>query len=427
MKILSLLENFNQILGVVIALLYFYQVVYLAVGLLTRRRVRKSRQAALHRYAVLISARNEEEVIGELIDSLKAQDYPDQLLDIYVVADNCTDHTARVAEEHGARVYRRFNRVEVGKGYALDYLLKQIEADGCADRYHGYFIFDADNIVDPHFVSEMNRTFDTGKYVAVTGYRNSKNFGQNWVSASNSIWFLREARFVNAARDALGLTCHVSGTGFLLSAEIIREKGGWPYHLMTEDLEFSAECAALGRKVGYCEGAIIYDEQPISFRQSWDQRKRWAKGFLQVSGKHGPALLKGMLKGGRRGMECYDIFMLVAPGNLVTVLGGGFQLVTLLGFLLAPDHAMKQVLALTVNFLGGAFLSFYFSMLAFGVLTVASEWRSIRARTWQKVAFLPVFPIFMLSYIPITVAAIFQKVEWKPIRHQSVTQLDRVA
>lgn len=427
MKILSLLENFNQILGAIIALLYCYQVVYLTVGLFTRKRAAKSGPAALHRYAVLISARNEEEVIGELIDSLKAQNYPDQLLDIYVVADNCTDRTAAVALDHGATVCRRFDRVEVGKGYALDYLLKQIEAEGLSNRYHGYFIFDADNIVDPNFVSEMNKTFDTGKYVAVTGYRNSKNFGQNWVSASNSIWFLREARFVNSARDALGLTCHVSGTGFLLSAEIVREKGGWPYHLMTEDLEFSAECAVLGKKVGYCERAVIYDEQPTSFRQSWDQRKRWAKGFLQVSGKHGPSLLKGVLKGGRRGMECYDIFMLIAPGNLVTLLGGGFQLVTLLGFLLAPDYALKQVLALTVNFLGGAFLSFYASMLAFGVLTVASEWKSIRARAWQKVAYLPLFPIFMLSYLPLTVAAIFQKVEWKPIRHQSMTQLDRAA
>ena len=288
-------------------------------------------------------------------------------------------------------------------------------------------LFRSDNIVDPNFVSEMNKTFDTGKYAAVTGYRNSKNFGQNWVSAANSIWFLREARFVNAARKALGLTCHVSGTGFLLSAEVIREKGGWPYHLLTEDLEFSAECAALGKKVGYCEGAVIYDEQPTSFRQSWDQRLRWAKGFYQVSGKHGLSLLKGTLKGGRRGMECYDIFMLIAPGTLLTLLGGGFQLVTIFCFLLAPDYALKQVLALTVTFLGGAFASFYFGMLAIGSLTVASEWHSIKAKAWQKVIYLPLFPIFMLSYLPITIAALFQKVEWKPIRHKSVAQLDQAA
>lgn len=429
MKILALMENFNQILGLLIGLLYCYQVVYLVVGLLSRGRARRFRQAALHRYAVLISARNEETVIGELIDSLKKQNYPSDLLDIYVVADNCTDHTAQVAQAAGATVYRRFNRVEVGKGYALDYLLKQLEADGYGECYSGYFIFDADNIVDPNFVSEMNKTFDTGEYVAVTGYRNSKNFGQNWVSAANSIWFLREARFVNAARDALGLTCHVSGTGFLISAQVIRANGGgWPYHLLTEDLEFSAESAALGRKVGYCEGAIIYDEQPTSFRQSWDQRKRWAKGFCQVSAKHGLSLLKGTLKGGRRGMECYDIFMLIAPGNLLTLLGGSFQLVTIFGLLMAPDYALKQALLLTVHFLGGAFASFYFSMLAFGVLTVASEWKVIRAKTWQKVVYLPLFPIFMLSYLPLTLTAIMQKkVEWKPIRHQSMTQLDRAA
>jgi len=56
---------------------------------------------------------------------------------------------------------------------------------------------------------------------------------------------------------------------------VLLEQGGWPYHLLTEDLQFSAECAAEGRRIGYCEGAVIYDEQPTSFRQSWDQRLRW--------------------------------------------------------------------------------------------------------------------------------------------------------
>lgn len=431
MKILSLLNTFNGVLGLAITLLYAYQAVYVAVGLLTRKKERASITESgelLRRYAVLISARNEEAVIGELIAGLKAQNYPRELLDIYVVADNCTDRTAQRAREAGAKVYRRFDRMEVGKGYALNYLLTQIALDGHGEDYAGYFVFDADNIVDQNFVREMNRTFDPKLHGAVTGYRNSKNFGQNWISAANSIWFLREARFVNSARKALGLTCHVSGTGFLVSADVIREKGGWVYHLLTEDLEFSAESAVLGRKIAYCENAVIYDEQPTSFRQSWDQRKRWAKGFFQVSGKYSPALLKGMCHGGRHGLECYDIFMLIAPGNLLTVLGGGFQIATIFCLLMAPDYALKQVLVMTLDFLRNTFAAFYISMLSVAVLTVLSEWENIHAPNWQKVIYLPLFPIFMLSYLPLTVTAMVQKkVEWKPIRHQPLSRLDRVA
>lgn len=427
MKLVDFVATFNQILGCTIAALYLYQVGYLVVGMLRRNWRDLHKASRLRRYGVLISARNEEEVIGELIGSLHAQHYPADLLDIYVVADNCTDRTAEVAKAAGATVYRRFNRVEVGKGYALDFLLKKLMEDGLFDRDEGFFVFDADNIVDSNFVAEMNRTYDSGKFVAVTGYRNSKNFGDNWISAANSIWFLREARFLNSARMALGVTCHVSGTGFLISSDVIREKGGWPYHLMTEDLQFSAECAAMGKKVGYCEGAVIYDEQPTSFRQSWDQRMRWAKGFYQVSGRYGLSLLKGTLRGGRRGMGCYDIFMLVAPGMLLTTLGSAFQIVTLAAYLMAPDYAVPQVLNLATDFLGAGFLSFYGGMLLYGVVTVVSEWGKIRAKTWQKLVYIPLFPIFMFSYFPLTIAALFQKVEWKPIQHKSVAQLDRAA
>ena len=137
------------------------------LGLWKRHTKETDVSHALHRYAAVISARNEANVIGGLIASLKAQDYPSELLDIYVIADNCTDNTAQVALEAGAKVYRRFNRQLIGKGYALDYLFKCLSASG-KDVYDGYFVFDADNYVDPNFVREMNNTFDGGHYAALT-------------------------------------------------------------------------------------------------------------------------------------------------------------------------------------------------------------------------------------------------------------------
>lgn len=427
MRMIQFVQSFNFVIGMTIALLYLYQVGYLGVGLFRRRHRDRYQPAALHRYAVLISARNEAEVIGELIGSLKRQNYPAELLDIYVVADNCTDATADAAQAAGATVYRRFDRVQVGKGYALDFLLKKLAADGLDRGYAGYFVFDADNIVDPNFVSEMNRTFDRGCYDAVTSYRNSKNFGQNWITAGYSIWFLREARFVNSARMALGTNCAVSGTGFLVSAKLIEEKGGWPYHLLTEDIQFSAECAVEGRRIGYCDGAVIYDEQPTSFRQSWDQRLRWSKGFYQVDGQYGLSLIKGIFRGGRKGLGCYDLLLTVTPGVLLSVLGGALNLMVLLVCLTAPAYVVNRVLDLTGGFLLEGFANFYAGMFLYGLLTVLSEWRQIKATAGQKLKYLFAFPLFMLTYIPISVAALFQKVEWKPIAHRSLAQIDPAA
>lgn len=426
MELVRLVSALQKAIGLLAGALYFYQVIYLAVGLLSRRRP-KACPVRLRRYAVLISARNEENVIGELIASLKRQNYPARLLDIYVVADNCTDATAAVARRAGAMVYPRFDRVEVGKGYALDFLLKKLMVDGLFDRYAGFFVFDADNIVDPSFVSEMNRTFDKGGFAAITGYRNSKNFGENWITAGYSLWFLREARLVNAARMALGLSCHVSGTGFLVAADVIREKGGWPYHLLTEDLQFSAECAAEGRRIGYCADAIIYDEQPTSFRQSWDQRLRWSRGFFQVGGRYAPSLFRGMAHGGRKGFVCYDILLTVTPGVLLTLAGAILQGMVALSCFSAPVYIIYAILNLTGSWLWHGLVGFYFGMLAYGAITLASEWGRIRATTWQKIGYLFTTPIFMLTYIPVTVCAIFQKVEWKPIAHKSLARIDPAA
>ena len=163
---LHFVRNLNEALILFLGIAYAYQGVYTLIGLWLRWREQKRPQARLHKYAAVISARNEENVIGDLIASLKAQRYPAELLDVYVIADNCTDHTAEAAQAAGATVFRRFNRQEVGKGYALDWFFDRL----CKEHqdYDGYFVFDADNIVDPNFVAEMNRTFDSGKYDALT-------------------------------------------------------------------------------------------------------------------------------------------------------------------------------------------------------------------------------------------------------------------
>ncbi len=410
------LESLQFVLFVFFTAAYAYQFFYLVVGLLERRR--KNREdVKQHRYAAVISARNEENVIAGLIGSLKKQEYPSKLLDVFVIADNCTDRTAQAARDAGAIVYERENKTLVGKGYALDYLFKRIFEDYGKDKYEGFFVFDADNYVDSKFVSEMNRMFDTGKYSALTSYRNSKNFCDNWISAGYALWFLRESKFLNGPRTKLGLNCAVSGTGFLVSADVIKEDEGWPYHLLTEDIEFSISCATKGRKIGYCGKAVIYDEQPTEFKQSWDQRLRWSKGFYQVDVKYTKPLIKGCTKGGRFGMSCYDMLMTVAPCNLATI---GMLALGLLVFIASfsyPAFVMYRVLRMLGRMVFYTVVGVSWSLLLFGAATLITEWGNIKGKSWKKVLYLFTFPLFMLTYIPISLAALVGKVEWKPIRH----------
>ena len=406
MEPIEIIRIINFTLAALFVICYAYQFVYLAIPFL--KKDKPHRPAVLHRYAVLISARNEQNVIGHLLDSINAQDYPKNLVTVFVVADNCTDNTAQVAREHGAVVYERFNHVKVGKGYALNELLGHIERD-FGRVFDAFMVFDADNLLEPNYITEMNRTFSDG-YEIITSYRNSKNYADNWVSSGYALWFLREAAFLNHSRHLLKTSCAVSGTGFLFSRRILEQRGGWNFFLLTEDIEFTIANVVAGERVGYCKDAVFYDEQPTTFRQSCRQRMRWARGYMQVFGAYGLKLLTGIPK--RNGFACFDMAMAIMPAIVLTVVGIATNAAAaVLGFL-AGQNVLIALWSAT-QFL----VNSYLLMLFVGAVTTASEWKNIRATTAQKILYTFTFPLFMLTYIPISFAALFKRVEWKPIEH----------
>ncbi len=406
----------NFAISVIFTLCYFYQIVYVFVGLFGKSLRFTAKKN--HRFAVMISARNESGVIAHLIDSLHKQNYPKELLDIFVVADNCTDNTAEVAKEAGAIVYERFNQEQVGKGFALNWLLNKIWTEHADKQYEGYFVFDADNVVLPSFVSSMNAVFDQG-YRLVTSYRNSKNFGDNWISAGYSIWFLREAKFLNNARMQLGTSCAVSGTGFLVSDEIFRRNGGWVHYLLTEDIEFTTDSIIKGEKVGYCADAVLFDEQPDNFKTSYTQRLRWSKGFYQVFYHYGAKLLKGALKGN---FSCFDMLMTISPAMLLTLFSAVLNAIAIPVCLFIDAQDTLRLLVALVNTL----LSFYALFFALGGITTITEWKQIHCRGYKKILYIFTFPLFMFTYIPISIIALFKKVKWDPIKHKVSSNIDDI-
>lgn len=414
----SLITNINTVIVLLFCAMSAYQYIYILVSILFSAR--RFKTAKDHRFAVLICARNESLVIAHLIDSLKRQTYRADLLDIYVMADNCTDNTAEVAAAAGARVYERQNKKLVGKGYALEYLLSCIAADYGDAYYDGYFVFDADNLISPDYVEKMNTVFSNG-YRVVTSYRNSKNFSDNWVSSGYGLMFLREARHMNNARMILHSSCVISGTGFLVSSEVVRENNGWPFHCLTEDLEFSMVMISRGEKIGYCHDAIFYDEQPTSFIQSWHQRIRWSKGFLQAFLRHGWKLIRGVFTK-KSGFSCFDEVMSTLP-TLILSIFGGVSLATMIYLLFAdPTYGFGQFFVALGAYLG----SIYFVNFLLGLVTVITEWKKIKASPFKKILYTFTFPIFMISNVPITIAACFSRSGWREIKHKRAKSIEEL-
>lgn len=409
----SFVDIFNFCVFIIFTLCYAYQLFYVLVSLV--KRPPKHQAEKQHKYAVMIAARNEQTVITNLINSIQAQNYPSELIDIFVIADNCTDNTATISRDAGAHVYERFNKKRVGKGYALDFLLKKIWRDFGKDAYEAYFVFDADNVLDKNYFKAMNDTFDSGAK-ASTSYRNSKNYADNWISAGYGTWFLREAKFLSQSRLTLDTSCAISGTGFFIASDVLQKAGGWPWHLLTEDIEFSANSAIDGVQISYSPEAVLYDEQPTTFRDSWNQRFRWAKGFYQVFGKYGLGLFKGIFTNKGNRFACYDLLMTIAPGMLLTIIT---LIVNAVIVVLGLTGVMSTGVAIASALSSMIFcvMSYLMLMFMFGVLTIFLEWYSIRASAKRKIATMFTFPFFMLTYIPIALCALFKKAEWKPIAH----------
>lgn len=408
------IDYFNRIVAIIFIVCYSYQIAYLFIPLFVNNKTRVINDK-LNKYAILIAARNEEQVIGNLIDSLNSQNYPREYFDIYVCADNCDDNTYDVAKHKGASVYKRYDNSKIGKGYVLNYLLNKIEKTG--KKYDAYIVFDADNIVDKNFIKEANRVFNEG-YDALTSYRNSKNYGDNWISAGYGLWYLHESSHLNASRMIIGSNCSISGTGFVVSDKVIKDNGGWNYFLLTEDIEFTIDSVINNVKIGYADKAIVYDEQPTDFKQSFNQRLRWSKGYLQVFHKYGFDLLKLLLKGD---YSSFDMTMNYAPAAILSFINLVVNfLYTIDAFLI--NHSYAFLFTSLIKIIYGI----YIMLFIVSAFTTIKEWQNIYCSRKQKILYTFTCPFFMMTYLPICIVALFKKVSWTPIMHTRSLDISQI-
>lgn len=290
------LFSFSYIIQLILFILGAYYLIITISGWLPLPEHNRQRDKVFHyhRFAVVIPAHNEEKVIRSMVESLHRQQYPKELFDIYVVCDNCTDNTEYEAKKAGTKVLVRNNDKEKGKGYALEWAFARLFS--LNEDYDAICVFDADNVVSGTYLSEMNKMLNQGHEV-IQGYIDSKNPFDSWISLSYSIAFWLSNRLFQQTRHNLGISCGLCGTGFCVSTSVLKEIG-WGATCLTEDLEFTMKLILNNRKVAFCSKAVVYDEKPLTFMQSWKQRKRWMQGHTDCARRYmGKLLKKAFLEG----------------------------------------------------------------------------------------------------------------------------------
>lgn len=357
-----------------------------------------------HRFMAIVPAHNEEAVVANLVESLKKQNYNKDLYDIYVIADNCTDNTAKVAKDAGAIVYERFDQSKKTKGYALDWFLKQ-KIDENAP-YDAFFVFDADNIVHPDFIKNMNKKLCQGEEV-VQGYRDIKNPSDNWITAGYALFYWTMHRFYHLARYNLGLSPLLNGTGFMVKFDVIKPEGGLKTVTLTEDIEFSLKRIIKGKRLGWSTDAIVYDEQPTSFKQSWSQRSRWTVGHMQCMKEYTKPLANAAKE--NKTMMNFDGFLYIIgsiPMFVITLV----LLAT--NFLMYAGHGMTET-ELIINILRYLIPTF---LLPIGTATIVMllDRRPIKPMLKGLVC----YPLFMGTWLLINFKCLFKReTTWEKIDH----------
>ena len=356
-----------------------------------------------HKFMAIVPAHNEEAVVGNLIESLKNQNYNKELYDIYVIADNCTDRTAQVARDAGAIVYERFDPEKKTKGFALDWFIKQKIQEN-AD-YDALCVFDADNIVDKNFIKNMNKKLCQGEDV-VQGYRDIKNPTDSWITSGYALFYWTMHRFYHLARYNVGLSPLLNGTGFMVKFDVLKPDG-WQTKTLTEDIEFSLKRIIKGKKLGWATDAIVYDEQPVGFKQSWSQRSRWTVGHMQCIKEYTKSLAKAIKD--KKTMMNVDGFLYIVgsiPMFVLTII------LLLTNFLMYAGSAITQA-DLTINILRYLVPTFLFPI----VTSMFAMWLDKRPIK-PMIKGLLCYPLFMGSWLLINFKCLFKRnTKWEKINH----------
>jgi cellulose synthase/poly-beta-1,6-N-acetylglucosamine synthase-like glycosyltransferase len=363
------------IVGIYLSGYVSYWIVLLVTHLLSPGR-RLAPGPLSTRFAVVVPAHNEELLVGRLLDSIRHQDYPPKLFDAIVVADNCTDATAVISRSHDATVLERMDERNRGKGYAIKWALETIDLD----RYDAVLIVDADCTISASSLRSLDAMLQG--WSVIQCYNGVGNPDNSWFTRLLDVSRTVNNRIYSPAKQRLGLSCELTGTGMCFATRILR-KHGWDAFTVGEDWEYYAKLIGKGEIVGFDMNARVYHEESSSLRQATSQRMRWSSGRFAVARKYGLGLLSmGLIE---RNLIKFDAGLsLILPNPS---LGMNVTLLCLCGaFLAIPGHRT-------------AFASWFLvlALAQLGVFMVGVVYTQNRLSKFLAIFIAPVFLVWKLG------------------------------
>lgn len=400
---------------VIFAITLIYGIYFLVtglIGLIKKPIIKFEDSKNYNNFAILVAARNESKVIGNLIDSLNNLNYPKDKYSIYIIPNNCTDNTSEVSKKHGAKVIECTVPTKT-KGEVLRFAFEKLKNKKEIDAY---IVFDADNVVHPEFLNNMNMALNSGYRVAQC-FRDAKNPSDNWLSGSYMLFYLIQNVFFNHARMTFNGSSSINGTGFMIKKDYIDEIGFKTYSL-TEDVEFTGQCALNKEKIVFVEDAITYDEYPVKFLSSWKQRKRWTAGMLTCLKLYTPKLLIDYLK----------------TGNIASLDMGLTYMAPIIQILSFINLVMLIIFRIVGIQLFDIFSAFFATRWVYFIIAyLLSILVEVFVLLYKKkkpskvLSGIVLFMVFIFTWIPINIICVLKKhTKWEEIKHDANVKINDI-
>lgn len=397
----NILTQINNVVLVIFSVAFVFQIVYILLFFVPVKKYPKAQKQ--HKIAVIIPAHNEEKVIARTVKNILKQSYARENYRIFVVADNCTDATAALAEQAGATVIVHNSQGKEKKNagtavhFGVDYILNNYPDTEFFVR------FDADNIPHPDYLTKMNDAFESG-VKAAKGYNHSFNFTQNTVSGISALWYIRDNAFTCRARSFLHLSQMLVGGGMMFSAEVVKD--GFGCFSNSEDAQFTLKLARKKIRTHYVEDAVVYEDQPGSVGDLFKRNMRMGGGLFKLFFTDG--LLSLLTFFVTFNFSLIDLFLSIIfiPIALLGVLWFPFYYVFSAVFMAVTADTVGLIALLQML---GIILScaFILPFILQAVLAYFVERKKVRVPFKKLIGAFLLFPFYMIVYaLGITLGAV---------------------
>jgi cellulose synthase/poly-beta-1,6-N-acetylglucosamine synthase-like glycosyltransferase len=377
-----IIDSFFWITGVLLLGVMFYLWFLAGVSLFPEKKP-SCFQEPRTRFAILIPAHNEAGVISRTLVSINKLDYPAELFETVVIADNCTDETARVAGAHGVRVLERKVEDQRGKGFALQWAFESLQKKGQFNDYDAFVVVDADTVFDPGFLRVMDLRMAVGGKV-IQGYYDVINPAASPMASLSYLGFALSRNLRYTGRTKLGWSGNLLGNGMCFSRDVI-QRYGWRATSIVEDMEYTVILLLNGIRTAFARDALVYAEIPDTFKGSRAQRSRWDIGRFQVRNKYVGRLVKAAIR--TRDVAYLDTAMelMIPPFSLFVCV-----CFSLFGLFLATHHSEFDVLS-------RLWCTVVLSLMAYvivGLITAKAHWK-----TYINLLYAPFFLIWRVGTV----------------------------